>query len=155
MASLNDLPQTPPNPYANVGDPQGPTAGPPPLEPGPSDREPNRDARMWAMFAHLAGFGGIVVPVIGSILGPLIIWLLKKEQYPFVDEQGKEALNFQITMLIYGVVSGLLWWVLCIGVLLTAAVALVDVVLIILATIKANDGVHYRYPYPLIIRVIK
>jgi len=155
MASLNDLPETPQNPYASPGEPQGPTAGPPPSEPpGQSDREPNKDARTWAMFAHLAGFGGIVVPVIGSVLGPLIIWLLKKDQYPFVEEQGKEALNFQITMLIYGVVSGLLW-VVCIGAFLTAAVAIVDIVLIILATIKANDGVHYRYPYPLIIRFIK
>ena len=111
MANLNDAPQMPQNPYDNTGGPQGPTAGPPPLEPaGLPAREPNKDARMWAMFAHLAGFAFLlpVIPGIGSIIGPLVIWLIKKDQYPFVDEQGKEALNFQITMLIYGIVAGLL-----------------------------------------------
>jgi hypothetical protein len=94
MASLNDLPETPQNPNVNAGGPEGPTAGPPPAEPGQPNKEPNKDARMWAMFVHLAGFGGIVVPAIGSVLGPLIIWLIKKDQFPFVNEQGKEALNF-------------------------------------------------------------
>ena len=147
MANLNDLPETPQNPYANVGGPQGPTA--------PADQESNRDARMWAMFAHLAGFGGIIVPAIGSIIGPLVIWLLKKEQFPFVDEQGKEALNFQITMFIYGVAASFLIPLFCIGFIPLLAVGIADIVLIIIATIKANDGLHYRYPYPLIIRFIK
>lgn len=155
MASLNDLPQTPQNPYANAGGPQGPTAGPPPFEPSrESGQEPNKDARMWAMFAHLAGFGGIIVPAVGSILGPLIIWLLKKDQYPFVDDQGKEALNYQITMLIYGVASGLLWAI-CIGIFVTLALAIVDIVFIIIATIKANEGTRYRYPRWLNLRLIK
>lgn len=152
MASLNDLPQTPQNPYANTGGPQGPTAGPPPFE--PSAKEPDKDARMWGMFAHLAGFGGIIVPAVGSILGPLIIWLIKKDQYPFVDDQGKEALNFQITMFIYGIVASLLM-MLCIGFILIFAVAIVDIVFIIIATIKANDGIRYRYPKGLIFRLVK
>jgi uncharacterized Tic20 family protein len=152
MAGLNDLPQTPQSPADYGAGPQGPTAGPPPLE--PADREPNKDARMWGMFAHLAGFGGIVVPAIGSILGPLIVWLLKKDQYPFVDDQGKEALNFQITMFIYGLVSALLWLI-CIGALITLALAIVDIVFIIIATIKANDGIRYRYPKGLIFRFVK
>lgn len=146
MPNLNDLPETPSNPYANVGNPQGPTSQ--------QDREQNRDARMWAMFAHLAGFGGIVVPAIGSIIGPLVIWLLKKEQFPFVDEQGKEALNFQITMFIYAIAAGVLWFV-CIGMVLLPVVGIVWIVFTIIATIKANDGYHYRYPYPLIIHLIQ
>ena len=56
---------------------------------------------MWAMFAHLAAFAGFFPAGIGFVVGPLVVWLIKKEQYPFVDEQGKEAVNFQITMLIY------------------------------------------------------
>ena len=109
---------------------------------------------MWAMFAHLAGFAGIVIPAVGAILGPLIVWLIKKDQYPFVDDQGKEALNFQITMFIYGIVAGLSMFI-CVGFVLLPAVAIVDIVFIIIATIKANDGNRYRYPWPLIIRFIK
>jgi len=133
-----------------------PGAGVPPVAgpPGQMDRETNRDARMWAMFCHLAGLAFLILPAIGSVIGPLIVWLIKKDQHPFVDEQGKEALNFQITMLIYGVVAGLLIFA-CIGALLLPAVAIVDIVLAIIAAIKANDGYHYRYPYPLIIRFIK
>jgi len=144
MTNPNDVPETPQNPYANAGAPQGPQP----------DKEQNRDARMWAMFSHLAGFGGIVVPAIGSILGPLIIWLIKKEQFPFVDEQGKEALNFQITMFIYAIAAGLLTF-LCVGFILLPVVGIVDIVFIIIAAIKANDGVHYRYPTGLIFRFIK
>jgi len=146
MANLNDLPETPQNPYANVGGPQDPAAQ--------SDKEQNRDACMWAMFAHLAGFGGIVIPAIGSIIGPLVVWLLKKDQFPFVNEQGKEALNFQITMMIYFTVAFLLSF-LCIGFLLMPVVGIIDIVMIIIATIKANEGTHFRYPAGLIFRFIK
>ncbi len=146
MTNMNDVP--------GAGGPQVPPGVPPVIEAGQMDRETNRDARMWAMLCHLAGFAGLLPVVVGSVIGPLIIWLIKKEQYPFVDEQGKEALNFQITMLIYGVVAGLLIFA-CIGAVLLPAVIIVDVVLMIIAAIKANDGYHYRYPYPLIIRFIK
>lgn len=148
MTNMNDVP--------GAGEPQGPPPVPPAVEPGQTDREMNRDARMWAMLCHLAGFAGLlpIVPGLGSVIGPLVLWLIKKEQYPFVDEQGREALNFQITMLIYGVVAGLLIFA-CVGAVLLPAVVVVDIVLIIIAAIKANDGRHYRYPYPLIIRFIK
>jgi len=155
MANLNDLPQTPRSPVNYGAEPQGPTAGPPPVEPsGPSDREPNRDARMWGMFAHLSAFTAVLTAGIGAIVGPLVIWLIKKEEYPFVDDQGKEAVNFQITMLIYSLVSGVLTF-LCIGIFLLIAVGIVDIVFTIIATIKANDGVRYRYPKWLNLRLIK
>jgi uncharacterized Tic20 family protein len=54
---------------------------------------PDKDARLWGMFCHLIAFSGYVVPF-GSVLGPLIIWLIKKDEMPFVDDQGKESLNF-------------------------------------------------------------
>ncbi len=148
MTTMNDVP--------GAGEPQVPPGVPPIIESGQAGRETNRDARMWAMLCHLAGLAFLlpVVPGVGSVVGPLIIWLIKKEQYPFVEEQGKEALNFQITMLIYGVVAGLLIFA-CVGALLLPAVVIVDIVLIIIAAIKANDGYHYRYPYPLIIHFIK
>jgi len=118
----------------------------------PADRETNHDARMWAMFAHLAGLAGCVMPAVGCIVGPLVVWLIKKEEFPFVDEQGKEAVNFQISMFIYAFVAGLLWFV-CIGIVLLPLVGIVDIVFLIVAAIKANDGQHYRYP--LTIRFIK
>ena len=120
-------------------------AGAPPAA-GPQDREANKDARMWAMLCHLAG--------LLSVLGPLIVWLIKKDESPFVDEQGKEAVNFQLTMLIYWAVAIVLCF-LCIGFLLVPLVGLADLILLIVAAIKANDGYHYRYPKPFIIRLVK
>ena len=73
------------------------------VQDSPGSKEINKDARMWGMICHLAGLGGVIpiVPAIGSIIGPLIVWQIKKDECPFVDEQGKEAVNFQISMLLY------------------------------------------------------
>src|SRR5690606_15888356 len=87
---------------------------PPPV---PSEAEaPSAEARQWALFAHLSALAGILIPF-GNILGPLIIWQIKKAEMPFVDDQGKEALNFQITVAIAMIVSMILMLVL-IGVVL-------------------------------------
>lgn len=99
----------------------------------------NKDARTFAMLCHLLG-------VISSIVGPLIIWLLKREEHAFVDDQGKEALNWQITVAIGYVLSVALSWLLCIGALLGMAVTVVNVVFCIMGALKANEGVAYRYP---------
>ena len=147
MTNMNDVPGS--------GEPQGPPSVPPVIEPGQTDREMSRDARMWAMICHLAALAIFVMPPIGLIIGPLVIWLIKKEQYPFVDEQGKKAVNFQISMLIYSAVGGLLVLACGIGVIVVGVVGILDLVFMIIAAIKANDGYHYRYPYPLIIRFIK
>ncbi len=122
------------------------------VQEGPGSKETNKDARLWAMICHLAGLAGLVVPVVGCIVGPLVVWQIKKEEFPFVDEQGKEAVNFQISMLIYGVVAALLIFA-CIGTVLLPAVALFDLIFLLIAAVKANDGHHYRYP--LTIRFIK
>ena len=63
---------------------------------------------MWAGFCHLAALAGYVVPMVGNIVGPLVVWLMKKEEYPLVDDQGKESINFQISILIYVAVSAVL-----------------------------------------------
>ncbi len=122
------------------------------VQESPGSKEANKDARMWAMICHLAGLAGLVVPVVGCIVGPLIVWQIKKEESPFVDEQGKEAVNFQISMLIYGIVAGLLCFA-CVGFVLAPAVAIFDLVFLLIAAVKANNGEHYRYP--LTIRFIK
>ena len=134
----------------------GPDVPPTPAPMGPLEREENKDARMWAMLCHLAGLCFLlpIVPGVGAVIGPLIVWVLKKDQAPFIDEQGKEAVNFQITMLIYGIIAAILLLA-CIGVVLLPAVAIIDIVLAIVAAVRVNDGYHYRYPKPFIIRFIK
>ena len=109
---------------------------------------------MWAMFCHLAGLAGLLpmTPVFGSVIAPLIIWQVKKNEFGFVDEQGKEALNFQISILIYALVSGLLCFV-CVGFFLLPAVYIFNLIFMLVAAVKANNGEHYRYP--LSIRFVK
>ena len=117
-------------------------------------KEVNKDARMWAMFCHLSGLAALlpILPFIGGIIAPIIIWQIKKDEHPFVNEQGKEAVNFQISILIYELVAGLLVF-LCVGAFLLFAVMIFNIVFLVIAAIKANDGFHYHYP--LCIRFIK
>lgn len=117
----------------------------PPAAPGGGSS--SHEERQWAMFAHLATFSGLIIPF-GSLLGPLIVWLIKKDTMSFVNDQGKEALNFNITMLIAVVISGLLTLVL-IGFLLLLVVGLAWLVLTIMAAMAANRGESYRYPFTL------
>ena len=118
----------------------------------PESKEINKDACMWAMICHLLGLAGIVIPFVGNIVAPLVVWQIKKDDYPFVDEQGKEAVNFQISMTIYGLISAVLTFI-CVGFFLLAAVEIVDLIFLLIAAVKANNGYHYRYP--LTIRFIK
>ncbi|HET8705442.1 MAG TPA: DUF4870 domain-containing protein, partial [Pseudomonadales bacterium] len=102
--------------------------------------EPNAEARNWATFCHLAAFAGFLIPLIGNMLGPLIIWMLKRDEYAFVREQGKEALNFQITISIAGLLCSLLFF-LVIGHLLLGLLLIFNVVSIIIAAVKTSRGV--------------
>ena len=122
------------------------TAAPPPPSGTPSAEE-----RQWALFAHLSALVGYIIPF-GSIIGPLVIWQIKKNEMPFVDDQGKEALNFQITMAIAAIVCIVLMLVL-IGFLLIWIVGILDLIFIVIAAIAANNGQAYRYPFNL--RLIK
>ncbi|MFQ6035782.1 MAG: DUF4870 domain-containing protein [Sedimentisphaerales bacterium] len=121
----------------------------------PTPEEISRDAQMWAMFCHLAGLAWLlwwIVPIIGGVIGALIMWQIKKDTHPFIDEQGKEAFNFQTSMLIYWAIAVLLCFT-CIGFVLLPLVMILDIVFAIIAAVKANNGFHYRYP--LTIRFIK
>ncbi|MCS3902114.1 putative Tic20 family protein [Methylohalomonas lacus] len=113
--------------------------------------EPNKDERTWGMLCHLSAFAGFIIPF-GGIIAPLIIWLIKKDEMPFVNDQGKEAINFQITVFIAALICFVLMFV-GIGFLLLFALAIYAIVMIIIATIKANEGSYYRYPHAL--RLIK
>ena len=121
-----------------------------PPQPEPSQVD-SRDQNMWAMLCHLSTLAGFIIPL-GNVIGPLVIWMIKKDVYPLVDDQGKEALNFQISMTIYYVISGILILIL-IGIPLLIGLALFSLVVTIIAMVKASDGVAYRYP--LSIRFIK
>lgn len=116
---------------------------PPPAPEG----TPDAQERQWAMFAHLSALIGFIIPF-GNIIGPLVIWMIKKETMPFVDQQGKEALNFQITVTIAMVVSAILI-IVVIGFVLMFLIGLAALILTIMAGIKANEGVAYRYPFTL------
>ncbi len=113
----------------------------------------DRSYQTWAMLCHAAGLVGLLfIPSIGNIVAPLVLWLLKKEEHPFIDEQGKEALNFQISMTIYLWVSGLLCFIL-IGFALLPILGLFAIIVCIIAIVKTSDGVGYTYP--LTLRFIK
>jgi uncharacterized Tic20 family protein len=132
-------PQDPVPPTATPVDYAAPTgnmyAGPP----------PTADDKNMAMLAHL-------LSIFTGFLGPLIIWLVKKDTSPFVDDQGKEALNFQLTLLIAYFVGGITAC-LFIGFFIVLAAWVCGLIFAILGTLKAKDGIAYRYP--MTIRMIK
>jgi uncharacterized Tic20 family protein len=112
----------------------------------------SRDVRTWNVLCHATALAGFFVPWAGHILGPLIVWLAKRSDSPEIDEYGKESLNFQISMLIYNVIAGVLCLVL-IGFILLAILHILNLVLVIIASIQASEGKFYRYP--MTIRLIK
>jgi len=110
------------------------------------------EEKNWAVLTHLSALSIFIGIPFGNIIGPLVMWLIKKDVFPFVDEQGKEALNFQISMTIYILISAILIVVL-IGFILLPLCLICDLVFTIIAALKASDGEHYRYP--LTIRFLK
>jgi hypothetical protein len=128
-----------------------------PVEPQPDPREvvaPVGDERTWALIGHLSAFSAFIVAGLGCVLGPLIVWLIKRDTLPFAGDQAKEALNFNITILL----AGLALWIvtivtLGIGLLLTIPLGLALfaywLVFTIVAAVNANNGIRYRYPFTL------
>ena len=114
----------------------------PPLLPRPA-----RKSAIGRLLAHLSALLAFFT-VVGGIIGPLVIWLIRKEDMSFAADQAKEALNFQITVFLAGIVSAILCLIL-IGFVLLAILALADLILIIIAAVKASEGVAYRYPFNL------
>lgn len=128
-----------------------------PAEPGTAAVEPSNDERTWALIGHLSVFT-FFISGIGCIVGPLVVWLIKRDTLPFAADQAKEALNFNITVAIVAVAMWIFSFItLGIGFLLTIplgfALFIAWVVLTIIAAIKANEGVAYRYPFTL--RLVK
>ena len=104
------------------------------------------------MLMHLSAIAGyFLAPSIGNILGPLIMWLIKKDESEFVNDQGKEAINFGISVTIYLVVSGILFLIF-VGILTALATVVLHIVCCIIAGTRAGKGEYYRYP--LTIRIL-
>ena len=120
-------------------------------QPQQIENQPSKDERTWAMLCHFSAFAGLIFPF-GNFLAPLIIWLIKKEDLPFVEDQGKEVLNFQISMTIYLLISGISCFIL-IGIPILIGLIIISFIITIIAAISANDGKSYRYPINL--RLIK
>jgi len=114
-------------------------------------KEKNKQASTWGMFCHLAALLGLIAPLL-NILGPFIVWLMKKNEFPFVDEQGKESMNFQMTMTLLTILALLLVFV-KIGILLLFAIGIVDVIFVVIASVRTSNGESYHYPFK--IRFIK
>lgn len=104
-----------------------------------------KEARTWAMASHLSALSIYVGIPFGNLIGPFICLLVKGKESPFVDDQAKEALNFQLSMTIYAIIAGLLIFLL-IGFLLLPVVLLAHIIFTIKGAITANDGKAYRYP---------
>src|ERR1043166_7995466 len=123
------------------------TSPPPPLATSTSS-----SVRTWCVLAHATALVGFLVPLAGHIVGPLIVWLAKRADSAEIDAHGKESMNFQISMLISNLIAGVLC-LLLIGFFILAILHILNVVLVIVASIQASEGKLYRYP--LVIRLIK
>jgi uncharacterized protein len=113
--------------------------------PSPVPAANSQEDRNWGMIAHLSALAVFIAPFLGGVLGPLIVWLIKRDTSAFAGESAKEALNFNITVLIGYLICGVLALV-WIGILLMVVLGIFWLVLTILAAVKASEGVLYRYP---------
>lgn len=103
------------------------------------------DEKNWAMACHLSAFSAYIGIPFGHILGPLLVWMLKRDTSEYINEAGKKALNFNLAMTIYLIVAGLLCFVL-IGIPIVVALVIAQVILTIIASVKTSNGEVYEYP---------
>jgi len=122
---------------------------PPVPEEPPAPPPPSSDERTWAMLCHLTALCAFVGIPLGHIIGPLVVWLLKKNEMPLVDAQGKKSLNFQITMSIAAAVAFLTVFVL-VGVVLLPAVIIFDLICVIIASVKTSNAQEWDYPLSIV-----
>ena len=102
----------------------------------------------WAMICHLGGLATYIGLPLGNILVPLVIWFVKRNSDPAVEENGREAVNFNLTYTLYGILAGFMCFVL-IGWVLLPIVLIAHIALAIQAALKVNRGQSYHYPYTL------
>ena len=109
--------------------------------------EPLPEERNWSVGAHVGALVGNVF-ALGQIVVPLVIWLAKKDESPFIADQARESLNFQISMTLYFVISGALTYIL-VGFLFIAILAVLEIICVVIAAVHASRGQVYRYPFTL------
>ena len=111
----------------------------------PSTPISSADVRTWNVLCHASALPGLFLHFLGHLLGPLIVWLVKRGDSPEIDAHGKESLNFQLSMLIYDAIAAILCLVL-IGIPILIALWIMNTVCVIIASIRASEGKFYRYP---------
>ena len=118
------------------------TSSPPPL---PVSAPGLSNVRTWTTLCHASALLGVFLHFPGHLLAPLIVWLMKRDESPEIDAHGKEAVNFQISMLIYNVIAAVFCLIL-IGFFFLAVLWVLNAIFVIIAAIQASDGEFYRYP---------
>jgi uncharacterized Tic20 family protein len=106
------------------------------------------NVRTWCVLCHASALSGIFLHVLGHVFGPLIVWLTKRGDSPEIDAHGKESLNFQLSMLIYNVISAILCLVI-VGFFLLGLLYILNIVFVIIASVQASEGKLYRYPFTI------
>lgn len=104
----------------------------------------NHEEQNFSMLCHLSALAGYIIPF-GHIIGPLIVWSMKKDIYPEVDRQGKDALNFQISMTIWIIVSAFMI-LMVIGIFALIALGILHLIMIVVGAVKSSNGERFRYP---------
>ncbi|MCC6234805.1 MAG: DUF4870 domain-containing protein [Verrucomicrobiales bacterium] len=114
-----------------------------------------KDVRMWCMLCHLSALAGLLLPYLGTVIGPLVVWLLKRNEHPDIDAHGKDSLNFQISALIYAFVlaaiGGMTLFIL-IGILFlfgAFVVGLGAVIYAVIGAVRASNGQPHKYPFTI------
>lgn len=108
----------------------------------------NENEKTWGMLTHLLALSVLIGIPFGNVVGPLIIYLIKKDEFEFVREQGREVLNFQITWTLIFIVSSILIFI-GIGVVMLIAFGIAWLVLVIVGTVTAGNGSTYNYPFSI------
>jgi len=116
-----------------------------------------KDARLWNMLCHLSALALFTCIPFANIIGPLVVWLIKRQEIPSVDAHGKESVNFQITVVICAIALWIPTFLLSLvspiffvlGYLLIIPLGLANLILIIMASMKVNNGEPYTYPFAL------
>jgi uncharacterized Tic20 family protein len=152
MNEENQANQEPPHVAEPVVESAAPVAQVPPVAPSATTPAPAAVDTSMLVLLHLSFLAGLVVPFGGSVIAPLVFWLVKRNQCPVFDQHGKEAVNFQISMAIYLFASSILCFVF-VGLFIFPVVCILMLVFSIIAAVKASSGEFYRYP--LTIRFIK
>ena len=118
---------------------------PPPADQTPTPTPVASEVRTWCVLCHASALLGLFFHFLGHLLGPLIVWLVKRGDSPEIDAHGKESLNFQLSMLIYDAIAAILCIVL-IGIPILIILWIMNTVFVIIASIRASEGQFYRYP---------